>query len=317
MANNKQILMDYPTTALTVYCVVRREADDYLLDDADGNFTDAPADYFILMPESQTTEGRYELDESRQVWDNGLYTVCIYKQEGASPIPAADTMIGDGELVIQDDVEISNFLSSIPWSGTTTVIEIVNQILPRLAGTKPAGFSALDGINAITNEIFKRLWKRKSDIVAAEIAILYAAGNPAMSVPPSFFGIRTRPYIPGAGELDKLDPADRQAYYGMTGPPQVYDLRGNTLYVYPTPQENTVIKLGYFRNPGKVDSLDDVVPFTGMFNQVYIEALINYSAKGTAYLTDQPFAAFVDGEIEAILPVRNAPLRGRRLTSYF
>lgn len=315
MANNKQIIMDYATTGLVVYCTVRREADDYMLDDADGTFTDEPADYYIAMPESQTTEGRYELDESRQVWDNGLYTVCIYRQAGAAPFPAADTMIGDGEMVIQDDTEISNFLSSVPWTGTTTVQQIVDQVLPRIATVKTAGMTAIDSINAITNMIFKRLLARKSDLVTAEIAIMYATGVMAMAVPTTFFGLKTQPYIPGSVALDNV--RDKSQWYGNPGEPREYELRQGTMYVYPTPTETTTIKMEYFRNPGVVDSFDDVVPFTGMFNQVYIEGIINFATKGPAYQTDQAFAAFVQSEIETILPSRNVPLRSRRAGSYF
>lgn len=309
--------MDYSTTGLTVYCVVRREADDYLLDGLDGSFSLSPSDYCIEMTENAITSGRYELDESRQVWNNGLYTVCIYNQVGSTPMPAADTMIGDGEMVIQDDTEISNFLSSIPWTGTTTVLQLINQILPRVAGKPSSGLSAINGINAITNMIFKRLWQRKSDIVTAEIAMVYAAGVPAMSVPSSFFGLKDHPQIPGKGELDKLLPAEKSGYYGITGTPESYELRQGTLYVYPTPDILTTIKMEYFRNPGTVDSTDDIVPFTGMFNQVYVEGLVNFATLGMNYIQDQAFAAFLDSEIEQTLPSRNFPIRSRRAASYF
>ena len=110
MAENKRITLDWDTIGLTVYCIIRRETDDFRMDDADGSFAETPADPYVSMTEDAVIKGRYELDESRTVWDDGRYSVAIYSQAGGSPSPANDTIIGTGEMAIKDDLEV--FLSA-------------------------------------------------------------------------------------------------------------------------------------------------------------------------------------------------------------
>ena len=110
MAENKRITLDWDATGLTVYCIIRREIDDFRMDDADGSFAETPADPYVSMTEDAVIKGRYELDESRTVWTAGRYSVAIYSQAGGSPSPASDTIIGTGEMAIKDDLEV--FLSA-------------------------------------------------------------------------------------------------------------------------------------------------------------------------------------------------------------
>ena len=108
----KKITLDWSETGKTTYCIIRREADGYYCNDANGTFANAPADPYISLTEDGTIKGRYELSESREVWNDGSYTIAIYKQAGGSPAPASDTIIGSGEMSIVSDVEVINVLVS-------------------------------------------------------------------------------------------------------------------------------------------------------------------------------------------------------------
>lgn len=105
MANAKDIIADWSETGLTVYCIVRREADDFRLDDSDGSFIAVPADPYLSLTEDTVIKGRYEVAESRTAWDDGLYTVAVYRQAGGSPVPVSDIIIGTGKLYIKEDLE--------------------------------------------------------------------------------------------------------------------------------------------------------------------------------------------------------------------
>lgn len=107
MANVKKIALDHNETGKTVYCIIARAADGYLLNDADGAFAAAPADPYLSLAEHATIKSRYTVSESRTAWNNGIYSVTIYKQAGGSPSPVADTVIGSGEIAIADDLEIT------------------------------------------------------------------------------------------------------------------------------------------------------------------------------------------------------------------
>lgn len=112
MANAKKITIDFSESAVTAYCIIRRESDGFLINAGDGAFAASPADPALTLTEDTVIRGRYEAAESRTVWDDGRYTVAAYKQSGASPDPAADTIIGSGELSVKDDVEV--YLDAMP-----------------------------------------------------------------------------------------------------------------------------------------------------------------------------------------------------------
>lgn len=112
MAYAKKIISDWSETGKTVYAIVRREADGYRLNDADGAFALAPADPYLSLTEDTVIKGRYEKSEARTVWTDGRYTVAVYKQAGGSPAPASDTIVGSGELAIENDLEV--YLDKMP-----------------------------------------------------------------------------------------------------------------------------------------------------------------------------------------------------------
>lgn len=106
MANAKKIIADWSEVGKTVYCIIRREADGFLLNSADGTFAASPANTYLTLTENATIKGRYEVSESRTVWTDGRYTIAVYKQAGGSPAPASDTIISSGEMDIASDAEI-------------------------------------------------------------------------------------------------------------------------------------------------------------------------------------------------------------------
>jgi len=107
MANAKKIIAPWSETGLTVYCIVRRETDGYRLDDADGTFAASPADPYLSLTEDSIIKGLYEVSESRTAWTDGRHTVTVYRQAGASPVPASDQVIGSGEMWIVSDSEVA------------------------------------------------------------------------------------------------------------------------------------------------------------------------------------------------------------------
>lgn len=102
----KRLIINYSETNIVVYCIVRREADNYRLDDSNGSFSVNPADPYLALAEDAVIKGHYEVNENRTVWNDGLYTISFYKQVGSSPNPSNDTQIGSGMMYIKNDTEI-------------------------------------------------------------------------------------------------------------------------------------------------------------------------------------------------------------------
>jgi hypothetical protein len=80
MANVKKLGTTKVVTGSTVYCIIRREADLFLLDDADGAFAAFPTDPYLSLAEDSVIKGLYEVSESRMAWEPGRYKVFFYKQ---------------------------------------------------------------------------------------------------------------------------------------------------------------------------------------------------------------------------------------------
>lgn len=161
MANVKRLTLDYSATALTVYAIIRREVDSYRLDDATGSFAASPADPYVTLTEDSVIKGRYENNESRQVWNDGRYTVTVYQQTGGSPSPVADTIIGSGELSIVADTEtalLADKTVDLTWDepveGVFTARQLVKVMASALAGKASGGgtttvtFTGVDGVTA-------------------------------------------------------------------------------------------------------------------------------------------------------------------------
>ena len=106
MANNKNIRI-MGDKGLNIYCVIRRNSDNYLIDDADGEFRASPATPYIYLTEDFTIHGLYELVENRIEWNDGEYTVIIYSRTGATPDFFADDIIGGGTIEMFEDLEVT------------------------------------------------------------------------------------------------------------------------------------------------------------------------------------------------------------------
>lgn len=143
MANVKKFTLDWNTTGLTIYGIIRREADSFRLNSADGTFATNPASPYLSLTEDTVIKGRYELSESRTVWNDGRYTFAIYKQVGGSPAPVSDMIIGTGEMDIVGDLEIYPDVFS-------SAIKTKTDFLPA-ATAGAAGGVFIAGTNAATS----------------------------------------------------------------------------------------------------------------------------------------------------------------------
>ena len=99
----KRFITAITETGDTLYGIIRRESDGYLLNDATDDFASAPADPYNSFTEDATILGRYAFDSATATWADGWYTCVVYKQAGGSPAPVSDTVVGSGTVLLQAD----------------------------------------------------------------------------------------------------------------------------------------------------------------------------------------------------------------------
>ena len=126
MANVKKLGTSKIVPGNTVYCIIRRELDDFRLDDADGlTFAAAPADPYVSLTEDSAIKGLYEVSESRVAWNDGRYRAFIYIQSGASPAPVDDALVDQMDFWVLGDL----IVNAVPWETGTVQTDAANSTI--------------------------------------------------------------------------------------------------------------------------------------------------------------------------------------------
>lgn len=108
MAFAKRIITKAAASS-NVYAMITRMADGYRINDATGDFSNAPADPYVAMTEDGTERGVYVLSESRFAWLDGKYRVTTYRRGGGAESPVADAPpIDTYEIVLSGDQVVGN-----------------------------------------------------------------------------------------------------------------------------------------------------------------------------------------------------------------
>jgi len=152
-------------TGKTVYAIVRRDSDSFLMNDADGEFVVAPsADPFLALTEDATIKGFYEASESRTVWTDSQYLFFFYEQTGGSPAPASDKLIGTrnvaahtDKLVGLDDILTDTVSIETKIDTIDTVVDSILTLLNTVDGKIDIIDTNADDIETLTKELRTRL----------------------------------------------------------------------------------------------------------------------------------------------------------------
>lgn len=140
MPQNKRMWTQDTAAGNAHYVIVKRQADGYLLDDATGSFTAAPADPYALLAEHATIRWLWERSEARQAWNDGEYLAVPYRQTGGSPAPASDVVLPPILLTLFGDfVVTTEYLNARLLSLNTQVAALASntsmQALSKVAKT--------------------------------------------------------------------------------------------------------------------------------------------------------------------------------------
>lgn len=134
MAKAKNLVYGYDTGS-TLYAVIVRAEDSYVLDSDDGAFKATLGDCtdpYCDLTEDAFILGRYAYTTSATVWNDGTYTATIYLQDGASPALATDTVLDTASMFLAGDVASGD---ASPESGALCTLAAVKAALNIPTGT--------------------------------------------------------------------------------------------------------------------------------------------------------------------------------------
>lgn len=196
-----------------------------------------------------------------------------------------------------------------------TVQDLLFAVLPRLQ--EVAGVDIFQAANAAVRSIGKRLAARRSDLVKAPLSLTFPAGA-SLALDAEVAGFSEDPYtVSGTTKtyISPLRPADR-ADLDKEGTPKRYELIGSTLYLFPYPAAEITVKGMGYQLPARVTALDAVLPWPDLLDELLTEATYRTAAFGPGHAVDPAFQAYVDHELDRLLPSRSARPR-RAAGSHF
>jgi hypothetical protein len=236
-------------------------------------------------------------------------------------------------LVLYD----ANHPSGFEWFDTLTVFagvipsgSTVGDLLgPVVSRLKVApSMSLVEAVNTVSGIIFRRLMRRKSDLIRGNTTLSLAAGKGKVPLAPNFRGLVDAPCLiryDGSDAFQPLYGAHLQdvAYYSgvPNGVPEKYQLNGHILSVFPASEKAAGIHVTYWQFPDVVTGMTSMVPFDGLFDDIYLEAVPRVALLGAAAsVADQALVALLAEGIDSIIGLRPAkqvsfyhPATGRQL----
>ena len=184
-----------------------------------------------------------------------------------------------------------------------TIADLLQAVMPRVE-TFPPGMTLVDCVNYITGIITKRLVDCDSDLIKAHHQFTYAASDQTEALPERYLGMSERPYITSTkARLEPL-PKDVRSILSTAGTPMFFEVRGANMVVHPAPSASTQVELEFYQKPAAAVDLTSTVPFSGAFDDLYIEAVLRIGSAGTMLTEDPSFIRFIRRNVDDILSIR-------------
>lgn len=166
-----------------------------------------------------------------------------------------------------------------------TAGELYESLTTRIANSPAPVENLYSAIGIVSDYLATRLFSLGSKLLRKEVVLSYAAGVSKATLPSNLIGTVEAPFflqngITGGTNLDPL-PADIRAYYaGRTGTPDYFEIVGNSLVLYPTPDQAYTVTFEASLYPDKPATVDEDVPFNGLFDYIFREVVILVMLQG-------------------------------------
>lgn len=199
--------------------------------------------------------------------------------------------------------------------------DLLGRALPRIAKLEASsGISFVDALNVAVEAVFLRLWEKKSDLTKKKMEV--GTDADPFSMPTDFRGFAEDPYLVGASgnvvHLLPLPSGGARELNGVTGTtPQYYRLTGQKVQLFPGPVVDYDMVGEYFSCP-KALTMESVIPWSDIFNEVIIDAIVEATKFGglSGLLANQAFMITMEQSIDRILSSRSNPAP-RRVRAHF
>ena len=193
-----------------------------------------------------------------------------------------------------------------------------NLILPQLAAMgAEVKAPALVSINEVIRQIAVQMMESGSDLVRYTWRPTVTATRTRAYFPDGFQGFREHPVLVGdKSPLSVVTDSTRSDLIGETGKPQHYEIRGDCLMLYPTPDAPYTLQAECWVFPEEIAFADDL-PFAGRLDRVIADTTLQVIIGGLPLLSTPQFSADLSRRLETALITRKPPLPARRPIQFF
>jgi hypothetical protein len=177
-----------------------------------------------------------------------------------------------GIIVGQDEGITGDAAAPVASTGTT-VQDVINSLLPKLASRPEAATELYEQLNDIIEVISRRLWFHRSDLLKATTAVVVNPVNTGFIFDNRFLGFRGLPYESnpsGSHQVRQLSPLseDDEWRYQQPGTPRFYQLIGNSVALFPAPATEFTFIVRYYALPSDLVDQNSPIPFNGLFDTI-------------------------------------------------
>lgn len=193
-----------------------------------------------------------------------------------------------------------------------------NLILPQLAAMgAEVKTPALVAINETIRQLAAQMMEAQSDLVMLTWRPSVSTTRTRAYFPDGFQGFREHPVLVGdKSPLSAVTDATRSDLIGETGKPQHYEIRGDCLMLYPTPDAAYQLQAECWVFPEEIAFTDDL-PFFGRLDRVMADVALQVIVGGLPLLSTPQMQAAISHGLETALITRKPPLPKRRPIQFF
>ncbi|CAB4211896.1 hypothetical protein UFOVP1419_46 [uncultured Caudovirales phage] len=180
-----------------------------------------------------------------------------------------------------------------------TLQELLDIIEPSMPGTE-ATCSFVEAVRLAHTAIINRLVQVRSDALVQEITVDVAAGEDIGYLPDEFLSLSRRPQIVGGAFLNMLTSNDTSGLE-TAAVPAFYRVVGKLIQLFPPTAADVTIKMLARMRPDAPAAMYDDLPFTGDFDQIYIDGVIAILSGGLAAMNAKTYVAGIQMQVDQLL----------------
>lgn len=177
--------------------------------------------------------------------------------------------------------------------------DLLDIVEPSMPGMEPT-CSLVEAVRLTHTAIINRLLQVQSDVLVEELSIAVPVNDDIGLLPDGYQSLARRPQIVGGGFLNALTSSDTSALE-TAGTPKYYQIIGKLLQVFPPTDTAINIKLLARLRPAAPALMDDDLPFTGAFDQVYIDGVVAILSGGIKAMNAKTYLPGVQMQVDQII----------------